>query len=48
MYKEAWGLKRICPMCSKQYYDLGRTRLECPECGKRNRSNNNVKTKKRS
>ena len=34
MYKEAWGLKRICPMCSKQYYDLGRTELECPECGK--------------
>ena len=27
MYKEAWGLKRICPMCSKQYYDLGRTEL---------------------
>ena len=34
MYKESWGLKRICPMCSKQYYDLGRTKLECPECGK--------------
>ena len=34
MYKKAWGLKRICPMCSKQYYDLGRTELECPECGK--------------
>ena len=34
MYKEAWGLKRICPMCSKQYYDLGRMELECPECGK--------------
>ena len=34
MYKESWGLKRICPMCSKQYYDLGRTELECPECGK--------------
>ena len=34
MYKETWGLKRICPMCSKQYYDLGRTNLECPECGK--------------
>ena len=34
MYKEAWGLKRICPMCSKQYYDLGRTELECPECNK--------------
>ena len=34
MYNEAWGLKRICPMCSKQYYDLGRTALECPECGK--------------
>ena len=34
MYKESWGLKRICPMCSKQYYDLGKTELECPECGK--------------
>ena len=34
MYKESWGLKRICPMCSKQYYDLGRTKLICPECGK--------------
>ena len=34
MYKEIWGLKRICPMCSKQYYDLGRIELECPECGK--------------
>ena len=21
-------------MCSKQYYDLGRKELECPECGK--------------
>ena len=34
MYKESWGLKRICPLCSKQYYDLGRTELECPECGR--------------
>ena len=34
MYKESWGLKRICPMCSKQYYDLGKTEIECPECGK--------------
>jgi uncharacterized protein (TIGR02300 family) len=34
MYNEKWGLKRICPMCSKQYYDLGKTELECPECGK--------------
>ena len=34
MYKESWGEKRICPMCSKQYYDLGRSTLVCPECGK--------------
>ena len=34
MYKESWGEKRICPMCSKQYYDLGRSELECPECSK--------------
>ncbi|PPR47768.1 MAG: hypothetical protein CFH19_00135 [Alphaproteobacteria bacterium MarineAlpha5_Bin9] len=34
MYKEKWGLKRICPMCNKQYYDLGREKLDCPECEK--------------
>ena len=34
MHDESWGLKRICPMCSKQYYDLGRTELECPECAR--------------
>ena len=34
MYKESWGLKRICPMCRSSYYDLGRTVLECPSCGK--------------
>ena len=34
MYKESWGLKRICPCNRSLYYDLGRTELECPECGK--------------
>ena len=34
MYKENWGLKRICPCNRIMYYDLGRTELECPECGK--------------
>ena len=34
MYKESWGLKRICPCNRIMYYDLGRTELECPECEK--------------
>ena len=34
MYKESWGLKRICPCNRIMYYDLGRTELECPECAK--------------
>ena len=34
MYKESWGLKRICPCNRIMYYDLGRKELECPECGK--------------
>ena len=34
MYKENWGLKRICPCNRIMYYDLGRKDLECPECGK--------------
>ena len=34
MYKESWGEKRICPMCRSSYFDLGRTVLECPSCGK--------------
>ena len=34
MYKESWGLKRICPCNRIMYYDLGRKVLECPECDK--------------
>ena len=34
MYKTSWGLKRICPCNRVMYYDLGRTKLDCPECGK--------------
>jgi len=34
MYKEKWGLKRICPCNRIMYYDLGRNELDCPECGK--------------
>mgnify|MGYP003324057343 CR=1 FL=1 len=34
MYKESWGLKRICPCNRIMYYDLGRKDFECPECGK--------------
>ena len=34
MYKTSWGLKRSCPMCRSNYYDLGRTVLECPSCKK--------------
>jgi len=34
MYKDNWGLKRICPCNRIMYYDLGRTKLDCPECGK--------------
>ena len=34
MYKASWGQKRICPCNKIRYYDLGREKLECPECGK--------------
>ena len=34
MYKSSWGQKRVCPCTKIQYYDLGRSKLECPECGK--------------
>ena len=34
MYKANWGQKRICPCNKIRYYDLGREKLECPECGK--------------
>ena len=33
MYKASWGQKRICPCNKIRYYDLGREKLECPECG---------------
>ena len=34
MYKQSWGQKRICPCNKIKYYDLGREKLDCPECGK--------------
>ena len=34
MYKASWGQKRICPCNKIRYYDLGREKLDCPECGK--------------
>ena len=34
MYKASWGQRRICPMCRAAYFDLGRTNLNCPSCGK--------------
>ena len=34
MYKASWGQKRICPCNKIRYYDLGRVKLDCPECGK--------------
>ena len=34
MSTKAWGQKRICPCNKIKYYDLGRERLDCPECGK--------------
>ena len=34
MYKESWGEKRTCPCNKIQYYDLNKSEMECPECGK--------------
>ena len=33
MAKPEWGIKRICPACSKIYYDLRREPPSCPSCG---------------
>ena len=32
MAKEEWGEKRVCQSCSKNFYDMLRLPIACPEC----------------
>ena len=34
MPKNEWGLKHICAGCGIKFYDLFRTSIACPKCGK--------------
>ncbi|MBM3567809.1 MAG: TIGR02300 family protein [Alphaproteobacteria bacterium] len=33
MAKPEWGQKRRCQSCAAKYYDLGKSKIECPKCG---------------
>ncbi len=34
MNKEEWGIKRICLFCGTKFYDLNKSPILCPICGK--------------
>ncbi len=33
MPKDEWGTKRVCPSCTKRFYDLIANPMTCPNCG---------------
>ncbi len=34
MNKGNWGIKRVCLHCGVRFYDLGKSPILCPNCGK--------------
>lgn len=34
MNKEKWGIKRVCLFCGTRFYDLNKSPILCPICGK--------------
>ncbi len=34
MVKASWGTKRTCQSCAARFYDLGKSPIKCPKCGR--------------
>jgi uncharacterized protein (TIGR02300 family) len=46
MAKHEWGVKRICQVCGKKFYDLNKSPIICPSCGSNFDINDHLKTRK--
>ena len=34
MVKASWGIKRTCQNCAARFYDLNKSPIKCPKCGR--------------
>ncbi len=46
MVKASWGTKRTCQSCAARFYDLGKSPIKCPKCGREHDREDFVKVRR--
>lgn len=46
MVKASWGTKRTCQSCSARFYDLNKSPIKCPKCGREHDREDFVKVRR--
>lgn len=46
MVKANWGTKRTCQSCSARFYDLNKSPIKCPKCGREHDREDFVKVRR--
>ena len=46
MVKANWGIKRTCQSCSARFYDLNKSPIKCPKCGREHDREDFVKVRR--
>ncbi len=46
MVKASWGIKRTCQSCSARFYDLNKSPIKCPKCGREHDREDFVKVRR--
>ncbi len=46
MVKASWGTNRTCQSCAARFYDLGKSPIKCPKCGREHDREDFVKVRR--
>ena len=46
MVKASWGTKRTCQNCAARFYDLNKSPIKCPKCGREHDREDFVKVRR--
>ena len=46
MVKASWGIKRTCQSCGARFYDLNKSPIKCPKCGREHDREDFVKVRR--
>ena len=46
MVKASWGIKRSCQNCGTRFYDLNKSPIKCPKCGREHDREDFVKVRR--